>query len=119
MLGSGAELCNKQASNVTLEKQIRAGARSGSQRFGTNTNHENTPSLIIPCMYSGDLLSASLCSTSEIHKAHSQSLIFFSAAVIFYFTNITQFFKHYFFDLLMHSSQHLEKQRWSPRKIGY
>lgn len=64
---------NRPVFKVTLEKQIRAGARSGSLRFGTNTNHENTPSLLIPCMYSSDLLSASIHSTSEIHKAHSQS----------------------------------------------
>ena len=56
-----------------LKKQIRAGARSGSLRSGTNTNHENTPSLLIPCMYSSDLLSASQRSTGEIHKALSQS----------------------------------------------
>lgn len=63
----------QRAFKVTFEKQIRAGARSDSLRFGIGTNHKNTPSLLIPCMYSRDLLSASVHSTSEIHKAHSQS----------------------------------------------
>lgn len=83
------------AFKVTYEKQIIARARSDSLRFGIGINHKNTPSLLIPCMYSCDLLSASVHSTSEIHKAHSQSLIFFfpsSCNFVFHKFNTTLFF---------------------------
>lgn len=74
---------------------------------------EHTPSLLIWCVCSCDLWSASATSTSP---QPPPLICFFASCSQFHRFS---FYNHYFFDLFMLSSQHLKKQERRPRKISY